>query len=261
MKMVRLSICIPFALFAVVLSAQDPSELFHKPPADVDKALRERVSEFFELHVKGDFRKAEALVAEDTKDYFYDNNKPRYLSFEISKIKYNDDFTKAQVTVLCEQYVRFPGFPNTPVKVPTPSAWKIENGKWVWYVDQSQIATSPLGIKMSPGPPSHTAGPAALGQVPTLDQFYASFKADRDSVTLEPGGTETVNISNSSPGFMMVHVVGALAGIEAKLDKNKVESGERAVLSLHAGPGAKSGTIEVRVDPIGKMIPIQVSVK
>src|SRR5215472_15445772 len=198
MAMFRFSIVALLA--ATLLSAQDPSELFHKPPADVDKALRARISEFFELHVKGDFRRAEALVAEDTKDYFYDNNKPRYLGFEISKIKYNDDFTKAQVTVLCEQYVRFPGFPNTPVKVPTPSTWKIENGKWVWYVDQSQIALSPLGIKMSPGPPSHTPGPAAFGQVPTLEQFYASFKADRDSVELQPGSIETVNINNGSPG-------------------------------------------------------------
>jgi hypothetical protein len=261
MEMARLSICIPFALLAAVLSAQDPSELFHKPPADVDKALRERASEFFELHVKGDFRKAEALVAEDTKEYFYDNNKPRYLGFEITKIKYNDDFTKAQVTVLCEQYVRFPGFPNTPMKVPITSTWKIEDGKWMWYVDQSQLSVSPLGIKMSPGPVSNATGPAVLGQVPTLQQFYASFQADRDSVTLEPGATETVHISNSSPGSMTVYVLGELAGVEAKFDHTKVESGDKAVLTLHAGPGAKSGTIQVRVDPVGKIIPIQVSVK
>src|ERR1043166_8557591 len=109
-----------FALFALVLSGQDASELFHKPPAGVDKALRGRVNEFFDLHVKGDFRHAEALVAEDTKDFFYNNNKPRYLSFQILKIVYNEDFTRAQVTVMCEQYVNFPGMQSTPMKVPTP---------------------------------------------------------------------------------------------------------------------------------------------
>ena len=116
--MFRLSL---FALFAAVLSAQDASELFHKPPADVDQALRARITEFFDLHVKGDFRHAESLVAEDTKDFFYNGNKPRYLSFEIVKIKYNDDFTQAQVTVMAEQYIRFPGFGGNPMKVPTPS--------------------------------------------------------------------------------------------------------------------------------------------
>jgi len=258
--MVRLSI---FALFAAALSAQDPSELFHKPPADVDQALRARVSEFFELHVKGDFRRAESLVAEDTKDYFYDNNKPRYLSFEISKIKYNDDFTRAQVTVMCEQYVRFPGFPVTPMKVPTPSTWKIENGKWVWYVDQSQFGLSPLGLKPAPGAADHPAParPALPAVMPPVDQFYAAFKADKDSVTLQPGGTEQVVISNGSPGPMTVRVMGAISGIEAKLDQTQVKTGDKAVLSLHAGPGAKSGTIQVHIDPVGKVIPIQVSVK
>src|SRR5579871_5582628 len=91
------------AILPLALAAQDPAELFNKPPAAVDQALRARITEFFELHVKGDFRKAEALVAEDTKDFFYNGNKPRYLSFEISKIKYNEDFTKAEATVLCEQ--------------------------------------------------------------------------------------------------------------------------------------------------------------
>jgi hypothetical protein len=250
-----------FALFAAVLAAQDPSELFHKPPADVDKALRARVSEFFELHVKGDFRHAEALVAEDTKDYFYNNNKPRYLSFDISTVKYNDDFTRAQVTVMCEQIVRFPGFPTTPMKVPTPSTWKIEDDKWVWYVDQSKIAASPFGIKLTPGPPSSNSGAPALGSVPTLDQFYAAFKADKDAVTLEAGGSDQVTISNSSPGSMTVHLLGAIPGIEAKFDQTRVKSGDKAVLALRAGAGAKSGTLQVRIDPLGKVIPIQVSVK
>ena len=259
MKMFRLPVV---ALFAAVLFAQDPSELFHKPPADVDKALRARVSEFFELHVKGDFRRAEALVAEDTKDFFYDNNKPRYLSFEISKIKYNDDFTKAQVTVMCEQYIRFPGFPNTPMKVPTPSTWKIEDGKWVWYVDQSQLNMSPMGIKMTPGPPTKDGPSPGIGSVPTLQQFYASFQADRDSVTLQPGGdAEQVLISNKSPGSMTVHVLAELAGVETKFDHTLVMSGDKAVLHLRAAAGAKSGAIEVRIDPVGKIIPIQVSVK
>jgi hypothetical protein len=256
--MVRFSI---FALFAAALAAQDPGELFHKPPAEVDKALRARVSEFFELHVKGDFRHAEALVAEDTKDYFYNNNKPRYLGFEISSIKYNDDFTRAQVIVMCEQIVRFPGFPNTPMKVPTPSTWKIEDGKWVWYVDQSQIAASPLGIKMSPGPPSNDTGARMLGNVPTVDQFYAAFKADKDAVTLQADGSDQVEITNASPGSMTVQLLDGIPGIDAKFDQTTVKSGDKAVLKLHAGSGAKSGTLQVRIEPVGKVIPIQVSVK
>lgn len=259
MRMFRLSL---FVFFAAVLSAQDPGDLFHQPPPDVDRALRDRVTEFFELHVKGDFRHAESLVAEDTKDFFYNGNKPRYISFEITQIKYNEDFTKAQVTLMCEQYIHAPGFEGKPMKVPTPSAWKLENGKWCWYVDQEQLHNTPFGRMWSdPKPPAGAAAPAPVPVVATTEQFYALFKADKDSVTLAPGGTAQVTISNGSPGSMAVKVLGTLAGVEAKLDPVQVKAGDQAVLTLHAGEGAKSGTLKLRIDPIGKIIPIEVSVK
>src|SRR5437867_11092042 len=89
------------ALFAGVVCAQNPSDLFNKPPAKVDKALRARIAEFYTDHVKQEFRKAEGLVADDTKNFFYSQNKPAYLSFEISRIDYSENFSRAKATVLC----------------------------------------------------------------------------------------------------------------------------------------------------------------
>jgi hypothetical protein len=40
-------------------------------PREVDQALRTRISEFYQDHGGGKFRQAEALVAAETKDYFY----------------------------------------------------------------------------------------------------------------------------------------------------------------------------------------------
>src|SRR5215475_5648840 len=97
----RFTLLTMFAAVALAQS-QDP---FNRPPADVDEALRARIKLFYQYHVTGDaqaYRKAEALVAEDTKDYFYTHNKPKYISFEISRIDYSDHFTKAKATVLCE---------------------------------------------------------------------------------------------------------------------------------------------------------------
>src|SRR5271154_2298631 len=87
------------AVFAAVAFAQNPADLFNRAPADVDQALRARITEFFHYHVSGEPRKAEELVAEDTKDYFYNNNKPHYISFEIGKIDYSDGYTKAKAMV------------------------------------------------------------------------------------------------------------------------------------------------------------------
>ena len=164
-----------FAIFAVLagaaLAQQSAADLFHKPPADVDRALRARINEFYQDHVKGEFRKAEALVAEDTKDYFYDGNKPHYLSFELVSIKYSDDFQKAEALVKVEQRVLLPGFDGKPMIFPIPSFWKLENGEWYWYVDKEKMYDTPFG-RMTPGPyPDQTGKPSAilLSLPPSID--------------------------------------------------------------------------------------------
>src|SRR5579864_740686 len=41
------------------------------PPPGIEDALRARVTEFFQYHVDGNFRKAYDMVAEDTKDFYF----------------------------------------------------------------------------------------------------------------------------------------------------------------------------------------------
>jgi len=91
-----------------------------QPPAETDSALRARITEFFQYHVTGQFRKAEALVAEDSKDIFYNRNKPRYIKFlEIARIDYSENFTKALATVTVTSMEMIPGWtagaPTIPV--------------------------------------------------------------------------------------------------------------------------------------------------
>src|ERR1044071_5965016 len=94
-----------FVLLASCLSAQAPADLFHKAPPAVDEALRARIAKFYQLHVDSKFRQAEALVAEDSKDFFYSANKPKYLGFEIKQIIYSDDFTKARAVVITQMVI------------------------------------------------------------------------------------------------------------------------------------------------------------
>jgi len=97
--------------------------------------------------------------------------------------------------------------------------------------------------------------------MPTVQQFYAMFSVDKDSVALSPGGTDQIVVSNSSPGVMTVHLLGSLPGIETKLGETQVKAGGKTVLTFHAGQGAKPGTLQLRFDPIGKITPIKVSVQ
>src|SRR5580765_290044 len=255
-----------FALFALctAFAFAQPNDPFKpKPPADVEAALRARVQEFFDLHVKGQFRKAEEWVAEDTKDFFYTHNKPKYLSCELSKIDYSDNFTKANAVVLCEQYIMMPGFADHPMKVPTPSTWKVENGKWCWYVDQDALRNTPWG-RMTPGAFPEKGAPApppSLAGIPTSADFvFKQIQLDKNEVRLKAGESAEVTISNRAPGPMGVSLSPALPHIEAKLDKPSVPAGGKSVLTLTAAKGAKSGVLNVQVEQTLQQLPIQITI-
>ena len=250
------------ALFAALAFGQSNDPFQPKPPAQVDADLRARVQEFFELHVKGQYRKAEELVAEDTKDFFYTGNKPKYLSFSITRIDYSANFTRAKVTLVCEQYIMMPGFADHPMKVPTPSTWKLENGKWCWYVDQDALLNTPWGrMKPGPFPEKGTAPPPALASIPTSADFlYKLIRLDKTAVQLRAGESAEVTIASGAPGPVRLSVPATLAGIEATLDKDTLPGGGKATLTLRAAQGAKTGVLNIQVEPTMQRLPLQITI-
>ncbi|HLI82833.1 MAG TPA: hypothetical protein VKV17_02895 [Bryobacteraceae bacterium] len=255
----------PIALFfcAVACFAQAPADLFNRPPEDVDRALRARITEFYQDQVEGKFRQAEALVAEDTKDYYYSANKIKYLSFEIREIHYSEGFTRAKAVILCEQYIVMPGFPAKPMKVPSPSTWKLVDGQWYWYVDQDALKQTPFG-KLNPGPSTPGAPPPAPPVLPDLQQMQKMFsqqvKIDKVSVTIKPGESSEVTITNGASGPITVLLDGSVPGVEANLDQANIAAAGKSVLTLRARAGAKPGVLTLRVEQTNQVLPIQVNV-
>jgi len=256
-------IVLPLFLVALAGAQDNP---FNKPPADVDGALRARIKAFYDYHVQGQFRKADELVAEDTKDYYFTAGKPKYLSYEISRIDYSDHFTKAKAVIMCEMYIMMPGFNDKPVKMPTPSAWKLENGQWYWYVDQEALRESPFG-RMVPGPsakPGQTVPPSAMG-LATLDMsgdfLFKQIKVDKNEVSIVPGESAELQVANSAPGAMDLSVNSDANGIMGKLEKTTLQHNETSVLKITTSKEAHSGTITLVVEQTGQRIPIQVKLK
>jgi len=243
-----------------VCLAQTPADLFNKPPEDVDQALRARITEFYQDHVDGKFRQAEPLVAEDTKDFFYGSNKPKYLSFEISRIEYFDGYTRAKATVTVQEFVLIPGFTDKPLTVPTPSTWKLIDGKWYWYVDQATLNQTPFGtMKAGPG------NGASSGQItiPSLQDLKLDtlVKADKQQLKLKPGGTDQVVLTNHAQGSISLSVLGAIPGVQVQLNHMDVKAGEQATLTFRASGSAQPGILSVRIDQTNQVIPIQVTVQ
>jgi len=250
----------PFLLLVSALCAQPPN---------VDQALRERITKFYQAHVDRKLiRQADQYVAEDSKDFFYEANKPTYLEFHIDKITYSDDFTKAKAIVNCKMFVMMPGFTDTPMTVPAPSTWKVENGLWVWYVDQKLGRETPFGrMKPAEGAPAACSAPP-LASGPDIQALWKSVRADKNSVGLSAGqgSSGEVTISSKMPGSVSLRIDYAKTpGLTVALDRTELKMGEQAKLSLRleAQPKSAAKTVDVRVivQPTNQVIPIAVTIQ
>jgi hypothetical protein len=248
------------ALLATLAWAQTPPAA-EKAPQEVEQALRARIEEFYHYFVTQEFRKAEKLIAEDSQDWFYNHNKPHYLSIEIQSITFSEHFTRARANVLTEQYVMFPGFAGKPMKMPTTSTWKIVDGQWFWYVDPEEMRRTPFGVMRDTS--SASAAPGSLpSSIPTTTDFAMHFvKAETQSLKVKAGETAQVAITNTARGPMNLAIEDRPAGVEASLDRDLLDAGGKAVLTVKAAPGAKAGTIALRVVQTRELIPISIAIQ
>jgi hypothetical protein len=245
-------------------------------PPEVEQALRDRVTQFFQYHVDGGaaFRKAMDLVAEDTRDYYFGAQKFQFKSFHIDTVKFTDDFTKADVTVTGERvWQPRPDFPATTITTPMLTRWKIENGKWVWYYNSDKEWLTPMG------PSDKTAISVPMpGSVPKFDPSQIGDSArkilqqssiDKDVVTLAPdkAASDQVVFHNGQPGAVKVVLQPppSVAGFSATFDKTDLSAGENAVLKIRFDPGEKQvippAEVKLRffVEPLN--LPFGVTVK
>jgi hypothetical protein len=263
---------LPLFALATSLLAQRPVELFSKAPPDIDDALRARVTTFYQAHVDGKPRRAEELVAEDTKDYFYNARKPQYISFQIIKIDYTDTFTKATVTTMVETIIAALGFTDKPIKVPLPSFWKFENGQWWWYIDAEKLNTAPFGTaKFGVAPGTSTSPNSTLpngGKGPDVAAVVNQVRADKTAVAFKAGvaSTEQITIVNSMPGAVsLVLADKPIPFLDFSLSASQLKGGEKATLSIRYAPGAdasrKSQMVRVEIKPLGRFIPIRIQIQ
>ncbi|MBZ5592732.1 MAG: hypothetical protein LAP39_10885 [Acidobacteriia bacterium] len=256
--------------WAIVASAfgQQPADLFSKAPPAIDEALRDRISKYMQLQVDGKPRLAEQYVAEDSKDYYYEMQKPRYLSFEIGSITYSDEFTKAKAMITVEMYVQMPNFPNKPMKVPFMTWWKVVDGQWYWYVDPQAAKSTPFG-EMNPGPakPDGSAPelPRDASKAVNIVSLQKQVHADKRAVRLKAreASSDQITISSQFAGTVSLQLQPTeFPGLSVKLDQTELKAGEKAVLSFHFEPGANvprhSLLTGITVQPINSLIAVRI---
>ncbi len=264
------------ALSFTLISVFAAAAFAQTPPPEVDKALRARVTEFFELHVDGNYRKAFEMVAEDTKDYYFANQKIHPKSFQITGVKFSDNFAKATVDLTTDQEMPQAEFRGAVVPIPMTTLWKIEEGKWVWYRDASHdTRLTPFGESdLSKITPGDKVSPADLSKVVAPDQLKRMAAdilhqagIDKPEVTLatDKPSSAVVTFHNGQPGTVKVMIAGGktLAGFTSALDKADVGPNENAVLKLTYDPPAGAtppaqGTVRLIVQPFDQVFDVAV---
>jgi hypothetical protein len=248
-----------FLVMAITARAQQPAAA----PADAEGALRARARQFFQLQVDKKFRPAEAMVADDTKDLYYNGKKFNINSFSIEKVEMLDDNTRAKVTIKAKVTRALPGFGIVELDALSTNLWKIENGQWVYYIDQSAAPETPFGPVKQPkgdGPPPPLSVAGKIGDLSALRNLV---KIDRNAVDVASGGPpQSVTLSNDLPGGVDLNLqTSNIEGLSAELEKKHLEPGEKTLIRFRAtGKDAGAGVVRITVAPIGTQLDIHVKV-
>ena len=250
-------------LSTTLIFAQSPAGRFDQAPPQVEERLRQRVSEFYQAHIDGKFREAEKYVAEDTKDFYFEQRKKRLLAFEIKEITYSEEYSKAKVTILARQHVLIPGFAGKPMDIPSPSYWKVENGDWYWWVDQKLLNQTPFGEMTGGGKGSGDPNSLpAMASLPTIEQIQKQVRAEKQRLSVAAGSQDQTIIVSQAAGEVVLRVEAPdVPGVEVALDRTELNRNEKATLTVKAAKGATlppAMGLNIVVSPTNQAIPIVV---
>jgi hypothetical protein len=245
-----------FPAIAVTALAQQVSPT----TAEAEKAVRARAQKFLQLEQDKNFRGAWALVADDTQDFFFNSWRPEILGFTIDGVEVTDNNTRARVMFKIKRTVPIPGMGSQTFDLPGVSTWKLENGDWYWYVEQTAIDT-PFGkLNVAKGA---TGGPTpSMPGIPNLASLKNQISIDKTAVSLsEAAPVQSVAIMNNMAGPVTVEVQSAgIAGLIVDMDSKQVGSKQKGTLSFSAKPGTKpAGTVGIDVQPVGQHFDVVVS--
>ncbi len=287
-RQIAMGLLIPLTLSAQALADYSVPE--SAAPAEVVKALRERVTEFFGYHIGPVNRKAIDLVAEDTKDYYFGSGKVQFLGVAIMGVDFTKDLQRASVRLETTQNWQVQQY-TTVATTPVVTSWKMEDGKWVWFLDNQALiqATTPMGATRPPPPaidslavpdkilnadgtlnlPKDFAAPERVAA-----QGMAIIKQgglDKDSVTLTLGkaGEDKVTFVNGYGGQVSLNLYEApkVPGLTITLNKKDLLANENGVVSFVYTPPADAApaptgrqyTLRLNVVPFNLELPIKLT--
>ena len=223
-------------LSALAVFGQNPSDLFDKAPPAIDEALRTRVGKFYDLFIAGKFKDAYSLVADDSQDKFFELSKDQYKSFEIIKIRYSENFTKASVVTAVKSDWRWHGA-VTLTTFPLTSTWEVIDGQWYWHYERPTMVPSPFSpTGFVPVPPENKTDLSGLvpKDIPRAAQgILSKISVDKTSVQFRASESsqEVLHVRNDMPGKITLTLDKPRGvGLKATLAKNELLAHEETTI-------------------------------
>ena len=246
-----------FPVVAITASAQQPSPA----AAEAEKALQARVQQFYQLQIDRKFRQAEALVAEESKDDYYNRAKQDIRGISTApEIEFLDNNSRARVRLKAKVMLATP-FGAQEFEMPLVSNWKVENGQWFWYIDPETVGMTPFGRMVPPKEPvkgTLPPPPANFDAATLMNQITV----DRTAVTLTASSpVQTVTVSNNLPGEITLELTNPpLPGISVEVEKANLKVGEKSSIRFRlTGDEKSSGVARIVASPLNKVFEIQIN--
>jgi hypothetical protein len=152
--------------------------------------------------------------------------------------------------------------------VPVTSHWKLVDGQWFWYMEQTTEMKTPFGMMhMDPNQKGSAESTTLPDPQAAARAILSAVQADKTDIRLsgyEPSSAE-VHIKNGmlGPVRLSVNIDGAFPGLSAQLDKTEVKGGDTAVLKIACEPKDKSAkptlTARVTVQPTEQVLNIRLT--
>ena len=240
---------------------------FPKAPAEVEEALRGRVTEFYTHFQQRKYRQAEGLVDEESRDYFYASSKKPILSFELVNMEFGEDFQTAKASV--NVMVMLPMMGPEPVPFPLTGDWRWIEDNWYIHMEGAKPGT----IKQGPfGPmrinPEGAARAGAEQGLPTYSPegikqaLKSMYRVEPETLRFahEPSEpiTQTVRFINPGPARLSViatEEIHTLPGLQIEFDRRQIEPGEELPITFTYQ--AEEKPLEGAIDIIFSVLPLK----
>jgi hypothetical protein len=252
------------SLIALVMPAlaQTPPSLPVKSPEGLEEDLRRRADEFYQLQIDGKFRAAEKYVCESSQEAYYLTEKRKWLSKEVAKVEFEPDYARAKVSVRLGTEANMPPVGKVSLKSIVPTEWKLEAGAWCFVMPSEQEGPreTPFG-KMLNRKSSDEAKPTEIPGMVKVEEGTVRNAVAASKKELRVKGYEAssdqVEFANGISGMVELELAAPeMRGLEVKLSATRLQSKEKAVLTVNYKPESRTAKatsqVVVRVVPTGQ---------